>query len=124
MIMKNALNWFEIPSIDFERAVAFYEAILGEPLRKEVIAGTPNGVFPYSSEDDFAVGGSVFYDARVKPSQNGTTPYLNCAGKLDEVLARVPAAGGTVILPSTDIGFGSIALIIDCEGNRVGLHTP
>lgn len=27
--MKNALNWFEIPTVDFERAKTFYETILG-----------------------------------------------------------------------------------------------
>ena len=25
--MKNALNWFEIPTVDFERAKKFYEAV-------------------------------------------------------------------------------------------------
>ena len=28
--MKNAINWFEIPVKDFEKAKAFYETILGE----------------------------------------------------------------------------------------------
>jgi hypothetical protein len=26
--MKDALNWFEIPALNFERAKAFYEAVL------------------------------------------------------------------------------------------------
>ncbi len=121
--MKHALNWFEIPSTDFDRAVGFYSTILGEAVRKEVIGGMPNGILPYSGDDEHAIGGAVVHDARVKPSQNGSTPYLNCNGKIDAVLARVPKAGGSVLLPRTDIGFGSIALILDSEGNRIGLHS-
>ncbi len=123
--MKNAINWFEIPSNDFERAVAFYSTILGEIVRKELVAGIPNGILPYSSDGDGdgAVGGAIVFDARVTPSLNGVTPYLNCNGVIDAVLARVPAAGGAVVLPRTDIGFGSIALIVDSEGNRIGLHS-
>ena len=45
--MNNALNWFEIPSTDFDRAVMFYSTILEAPLRREVIAGTPNAILPY-----------------------------------------------------------------------------
>lgn len=121
--MRNAINWFEIPSTDFERAVTFYSTILGEIVRKEVVAGIPNGILPYSSDGDGAVGGAIVFDARVTPSMNGVTPYLNCNGIIDDVLARVPAAGGAVLLPRTDIGFGSIALIVDSEGNRIGLHS-
>lgn len=122
--MKHAINWFEIPSSDFERAVRFYDTILDAPLRKEVIAGTPNGIFSY--EQDKAgqtVGGAVIHDAHAKPGLNGTTPYLNCNGQLDAVLSRVERAGGKVLMPKTDIGFGCIALIVDSEGNRVGLHS-
>ena len=105
--MKSAINWFEIPSTDFDRAVKFYSDILGEPLRKVDSGGTPNGVFPYESNDqDRAVGGSVIYDKDVKPGAGGTKIYLNCTGILDDVLARVPAAGGQVLSPKVDTPFG------------------
>jgi predicted enzyme related to lactoylglutathione lyase len=39
------------------------------------------------------------------------------------VVARVEPAGGQVVVPETPIGDpGTIAVIIDSEGNRVGLH--
>ena len=50
-LMKHAINWFEIPSNDFERAVTFYGTILDAPLRKEVLGGTPNGVFAYEQNE-------------------------------------------------------------------------
>ena len=33
--MKNAIAWFEIPTTQLDRAQAFYEAVLGQPLRRE-----------------------------------------------------------------------------------------
>ena len=122
--MKHAINWFEIPSNDFDRAVKFYGDILGVPLHIEVLGGIPNGRFSYvNNEAHEAIGGAVVYDPRAKPGMTGTTPYLNCTGKLDDVLGRVPSAGGEVLLPNTNIGFGSIALIVDSEGNKIGLHS-
>ncbi len=122
--MKHAINWFEIPSSDFDRAVTFYGMILDAPLRKEVFGGIPNGIFTYDQDDSGqAIGGAIVFEEHAKPGMSGTTPYLNCTGKLDAVLSRVEPAGGKVLLPKTDIGFGSIALIADSEGNRVGLHS-
>ena len=121
--MKSALNWFEIPSTNFERAVKFYGDILGQPLRRAEMGGTPNGVFPYEADEhDRAVGGSVIYDENVKPSASGVTIYLNCTGIIDEVLARVPKAGGQVLSPKIDTPVGSQAVILDSEGNRIALH--
>ena len=35
----NAINWFEIPAADYERAVAFYEGLLGAALHREDMGG-------------------------------------------------------------------------------------
>ena len=40
-----AISWFEIPAIDFERAVRFYEAALDQPMHREVFGGVPTAVF-------------------------------------------------------------------------------
>ena len=56
---------------------------------------------------------------------DGSVVYLGLDA-LDPVLGRVDAAGCKLLLPRTelphDIGF--IALLIDSEGNRIGLHAP
>ena len=121
--MKNALNWFEIPATDFDRAATFYNTILAVELRRGMSNGVMNGVFPYESGDQRSVGGSLVYDPNVKPSRDGITVYLNVDGKIDAVLSRVANAGGQVMLPKTDMGMGFIAMIVDTEGNRVGLHS-
>jgi uncharacterized protein len=119
--VKNAINWFEIPSTDFDRAVTFYETIFGQELRKGDFMGTPTAVFAYEKP---AVTGCILKEEDHTPSIAGTRVYLNADGIFDEVLMRVSKAGGKVEnvieLPN---GLGRSAHIIDSEGNRVGLHT-
>ena len=118
--MTNAINFFEIPSIDFDRAVAFYRDILGVEFHHEVFMGTPTAMFP-ASED--GAGGAVIH-SDLKPSSDGPVLYLNANGQLREAVARVEPAGGRVLLPVTSIGDpGDIAIILDTEGNRIGLHS-
>lgn len=118
--MQHALNWFEIPSTDFDRAVGFYTTLLGIELKVMEMNGRRLGMFPV---DEQGVGGCVSNDSR-KPSADGSIVYLNARDQLDAMLARVETAGGTVILPRTDIApNGFIAIVQDTEGNHVGLHS-
>jgi predicted enzyme related to lactoylglutathione lyase len=120
--MKNAVNWFELPARNFERAVKFYSALLNARLHVEDLMGTPNAIFP-SGEP--GAGGSIVRRDGDQPSTSGTIVYLNVEGDLDGALARTEPAGGKVVLPRTHIGKdGYIAIIVDSEGNRVGLHSP
>lgn len=121
--MKSAVNWFELPSIDFDRAVRFYETILGVQLHRETFNGEPNGIFPYEGEE--AAGGAVIFRPTLKPSQDGAIVYLNAAGQMDAVLGRIERAGGKIVMPRTSIGDpGFIAMFLDTEGNKVVLHQP
>ena len=123
--MKNALSWFEIPVANLDRATAFYEQALGQGLRREIFGGTPLAVFPFEAGPaEHNVGGALMFTPDRKPSDQGSIVYLDVTGKLDEVLARVPSAGGHVLMPRTHIGApGYIAQIRDPEGNIVGLHS-
>jgi hypothetical protein len=113
--------WFEIPASDFERAVNFYETVFAIGLTREAIGQTKLAVFPYEKP---GVSGCVIAGDGYNPGRDGAVVYINCDGKLDEVLARVWSAGGKVARPKTDLppGMGSFAHIVDVEGNRVGLH--
>jgi predicted enzyme related to lactoylglutathione lyase len=121
--MKNAINWFDIPSADFDRAVKFYSEILGEEVRVDDSMGQKLGFFPMDRDGD--VGGDIVPpNPNNKPSSFGTRVYLNCEGRLDDVLSRVTAAGGKIVEPKFNIGEpGWIAFIEDTEGNVVGLHS-
>jgi len=119
--MNNAINWFEIPVNDMDRAVRCYETLLDIKLKREIFFGTPHGIFSGSAE---GVGGALIHDKRRPPTAGGSMVYLNANGKLDAALSRVEAAKAKVLVPKTAIGdFGFIAVIVDSEGNHIGLHS-
>ncbi|MGD8793258.1 MAG: VOC family protein [Anaerolineae bacterium] len=120
--MKSALNWFEIPATDIERAARFYGTILDTELKiGEVIPGFLMAMLPV---EPGGIGGAIVQGEALVPSRAGTLVWLNGGEDLDEVLARVPGAGGQVLAPKRSIGeHGFFAAFLDTEGNRVGLHS-
>ena len=38
---ERAIAWFDIPSLDFDRAIRFYETVLQTTLERAVIGGVP-----------------------------------------------------------------------------------
>ena len=119
--MSNAINWFEIPATNFERAVKFYSAVLDAELQNHEMGDTRLGFFP---AEDRGVGGCVACGEGYVPSDKGSTVYLNGGDDLSVPLSRVEKAGGTVIMPKTGIGEnGFIGMFSDTEGNRVAFHS-
>ncbi len=119
--MKNTINWFEIPATNFDRAVQFYSTIFNVQLHNELVMDVQSAIFPGGGEE--SVNGAIVYGEHYAPSSTGSVVYLNADHQLDAILSRIEAAGGKILLPATDIGFGFIAYFLDTEGNRVGLHT-
>ena len=119
--MANALNWFDIPVTDIDRATKFYNTVLATELQSvEIPDGFVMGMFP--AED--GIGGAVIKGEGYTPSAEGSVIYLNAGADLSDALGRVEAAGGQVLLPKTDIGEnGYVAFLLDPEGNKVGLHS-
>ncbi len=123
---NNVVNWFDIPTKDFDRAVEFYSTILGTPIKVSDHMGKKLAFFPMPIDQEApgVAGDLVPPGAGHSPSAEGTRIYLNCEGKLDEVLGRVERAGGQIMAPKFSIGKpGFIAIIRDTEGNVIGLHS-
>jgi uncharacterized protein len=123
VMSRNAVNWFEIPAADLDRAQRFYETLLGDTLKRESMGSEQMAIFP--SEGDNAVSGCLNLGAQgVAPSRQGTRVYLDAGASIDAVLARVAAAGGRIHTPKTALppGMGFFAHVEDSEGNIVGLH--
>jgi predicted enzyme related to lactoylglutathione lyase len=121
-MQRDAIHWFEIPVTDIDRAQRFYETLLAQSMRREEMGAQTLAVFPY----DGGIGGALLKSVTApKPSTDGNLVYLNAAPSLDAVLARVRELGATVLLPKLELPgtIGFIAQIVDCEGNRVGLHS-
>jgi len=123
--MKHAISWFEIPSIDLERATKFYESIFNLKLQPIDIPNIRMRLFPI--EDMMNVGGAVVdSNGFHKPSStDGPLIYLNGNPDVQTILDRVEKAGGKVIVPKTAISpeYGYMGVFIDTEGNRIGLHS-
>ncbi|TJZ78962.1 VOC family protein [Chitiniphilus eburneus] len=117
----NAINWFEIPTLDFDRATAFYERLFGQNLRRDPCGDFELAILPYAGE---GVGGALVSPGPIKPAADGVLPYLNTPGDLDDWLRRVEDHGGCVVRPKTliDAEIGYIATFRDTEGNLIGLH--
>lgn len=119
----NSITWFEIPVQDLQRAQAFYEKLIGAPLRRESMGAEEMAVFPIDGED--GIKGCLHSSAeRVAPSSQGTRVYLDVSPSIDAALDRALGAGGRVTTPKVALppGMGFFARIADCEGNVVGLH--
>jgi predicted enzyme related to lactoylglutathione lyase len=118
--MNDVIDWFEIPTLDLERAVRFYETVLGARFKRETSGGPPQAMFVGKGEAPF---GALVQDPRRKPAMDGALVYLSAGTDLDGCIERAARAGGRVVLPRTDIGDpGFIAIVADSEGNTVGLH--
>ncbi len=121
--MKNAINWFEIPVIDFARAKGFYEALYGAEIREMPFPDGKYGMLPADMQNG-GIGGGIVQGEGFIPSDKGTVVYLNGGDDLSTPLSKVEAAGGKIILPKTSIGpNGFMAHFIDTEGNRLALHS-
>lgn len=120
----NALNWFEIPVVNMDRAIGFYKAIFEINLGAMNMGPIDMAMFPATGEGG-SVGGALVKGEGYVPAQTGVVLYLNANPDLQLVLDRVDAAGGTIQMGKTLISpeNGYMAFIVDTEGNRIGLHS-
>jgi predicted enzyme related to lactoylglutathione lyase len=121
----HAINWFEIPVTEFDRAKKFYETIFDYQMPENQMGPARLGFLLYDFQNGGRGGAIVHNPDFYSPSKNGTLVYLNCEPDLQEVLSRVENAGGKITQQKTLVGenLGYQALIEDSEGNRVALHS-
>jgi len=115
-------NWFEIPTANFERAIKFYEALFQVTLARENIDGD---VAMFPSDEKSTSGALIAPQDGYVPSASGPVIYLDAGHDLQPVLERAGTLGGQILLAKTPLppGMGFYAHMLDCEGNRVGLHS-
>jgi predicted enzyme related to lactoylglutathione lyase len=120
--MDNPVGWFEIYVDDMKRAKAFYERVFGIQLSKLDNPELEMWAFPMNR------GGSGASGALIKmpgfsAGANGVLVYFSCTDCAAEA-AKAAKAGGRIQKEKMSIGqYGFIALVIDTEGNMIGLHS-
>jgi uncharacterized protein len=122
--MANALNWFEIPVNNLNRASGFYEAIFVIRMQQLSLGnGLKMALFPVATG---TVGGALCeHSGFYKPSHDGVLVYLNGNPNLQAILDRVEENGGKIVMGKTQISpeYGYMALFEDTEGNRIALRS-
>ena len=120
----NMVGWFEIPVTNMERAKTFYDAVFNIEVQVQDFGGTLMAWFPFA-EGKLGASGSLIQNTAYEPSESkGVLIYFSTEDITTE-LNRVEAAGGKVMKPKTQISpdIGYMAVFIDCEGNRIALHS-
>jgi uncharacterized protein len=124
--MQNAISWFEIPTTDINRAQKFYETIFGISMMPMDMPNIKMRMFPL---DDMMtqVGGALVDSGgfHLPSEMMGPLIYLNANPDVQLVLDKIEAAGGKILVPKTEISpeYGSMAVFLDTEGNRIALHS-
>lgn len=119
---QNPITWFELNVSDMERAKAFYTAVFQVSFEDFSTPGMAYWCFPMQ-DDQVGAGGALMQMEGCEPGKGGTMVYFTCQDCAVEE-GRVGPAGGTVLRPKMAIGaFGFISVVIDTEGNPIGLHS-
>ena len=127
MAKVNPIAWFEIYVDDMPRARQFYQTVFAtefEAIEDPTEAESPMEMqaFPSDMEEYGAAGALVKMDG-YPAGGHGTIVYFNCDDCAVEE-SRVEAAGGKIEQSKMSIGeFGFISLLMDTEGNIIGLHS-
>lgn len=117
--MTKLISWVEIPTVDFYRAVDFYQHLLQTELKARDYGEEKMACLPGDE-------GSIIYSPGYEPSAQGSIISFTSPEELDKSLRKAVKAGGTIVKDKTKIeaeGRGYFALLLDTEGNRIGLYS-
>ena len=119
--IHNRVVWFDLPCVDLKRAAAFYTAVLAIKIEIAKHEEFEFGVFEH---DDCGNGGCLVPNAKEVTSDKGALMYFSVNGRLKEAVEAVKENGGSILQDIHPLGpYGSRAVVIDSEGNRVALHS-
>ena len=118
----NPVGWFEIYVQDMDRAKTFYEKTFDVSLQHLTSDGLEMWAWPMQQDAPGCPGALVKMEGK-DSGVGGVIIYFPCedCAALAEHAAR---NGARIQKPKTAIGqYGFISLIVDTEGNMIGLHS-
>ncbi len=119
--LSSYISWFEIPAVNFQQAVDFYNQIYQIEMETNFDGNYAMAFFPAKN----GVGGAIVAGPGSTPSDSGPLIYLNGGKDLNKILDRIEEAGGRIIMSKTliDEDTGYFAIFLDSEGNKLALHS-
>ncbi|WP_099463901.1 VOC family protein [Parabacteroides provencensis] len=120
--MKNLIEFIEIPAIDFNRAVKFYETALD--LKLTVCDSCESEKMAFFPETPTKPNVAISWASDFQPSKDGVLIHFSVES-IETALALANANGGKTVRPKTKIevaGMGYFAQFSDSEGNTLGLY--
>jgi uncharacterized protein len=121
-VSNNPIGWFEIYVQDMSRARAFYDSVFATRLQRLEGPDIEMWAFPMEPDRPGAPGALVKMDG-FPSGGNSTIVYFTCSDCAVEA-KRASESGGKIFKDKFSIGqYGFIALVLDTEGNMIGLHS-
>ena len=119
---NNPIGWFEIYVQDMVRARAFYDSVFATRLERLEGPDIEMWAFPMEPDRPGAPGALVKMEG-FPSGGNSTIVYFTCSDCAVEA-KRASESGGKIFKDKFSIGqYGFIALVLDTEGNMIGLHS-
>lgn len=119
----NPILHVEIPTIDLERAIAFYQRWLQVDVDAPILLHDCRMAYLPFSDDAAGASMALVQGADYRPSEQGARIYLG-VGDVDASLERALLAGAELRFGPADAGDWRVAEIRDSEGNRIALQSP
>jgi len=116
--MQKLITWVEIPAVDFDRAVEFYNSVFNLNLTKVDFGQEKMACFPNDE-------GAISYAPNFKPSKNGVLVSLVAPDNIESTVQRIESKGGNILKSKTKIeaeGRDYFAICTDSEGNKIGIY--
>ena len=125
-VTHNVVGWIEIPVLNMERAVKFYEAVLDYKLSRYKLGTLDMALFPWVADSIGSGCALVYQEDYYKPSGDGVLIYITAfSGDVANEISKVEENGGKVLFEKKQISpeHGYMAVFLDTEGNRIAIHS-
>lgn len=117
----NPVVYFEIPVVNINRAIRFYQSVFQFSFQKIIIDNNEMALFPFIAKN-IGISGALAKGEIYKPTHNGVVIYFQTED-IDTSLEKVIQNNGKILYPKTSNGdLGFVAEFEDTEGNRIALH--
>ena len=121
---QNPIGWFELYVQDMPRAKKFYEQVFQVELSPIEIPDANIEMYGFSQDmESYGSSGALIKVEGVPSGGGGTLVYFSCED-CGITAERAKTNGGNIHQEKMQIGeYGYICLVIDTEGNMIGLHS-